>query len=988
MPGYVSLSLRLAAGAVLLLTAAAGSLHAQQKVGISSAVNPQATGTPPGRPARQLVIGQDVVFNEHIATAASGQTQLLFLDESSMTVGPNSDLTIDQFVYDPKTGAGRLAMSAARGLLRYVGGKLSKQPGAVTMRTSTATLAVRGGVFFVEVTQGGATEVIFVFGRGLVVTARNGVVQTLRRPGYKITVSSSGVPSAPEPASQAELAQLTGQLDGRRGGNGGNPVPPTNAMAANNPINNVFSDLDASIQETVQNSPPSHAPVPQPAPSPLNPSPTPIPTQAPIAPASHSVSAGQAIACISEGTCDPTKATQVGTVAGQPVGGPNSVTSTGTTTNGFTNTTATTGGTPAVRITYAGRLKNTNGRGTAQGFVDQSANGDIAYANGVLTYPSAAPQSGVFAGTFGSLGQISFPLPFCTGSGGGCAASFGPQGTSSSFGTFTGTSFMSADDTFFYAAITPTNAPGERLFIFGGIPVDPGFYQPTGAGLRPQTTSYQGFTPVPTTSNTRLFAFAVQPDAALQSTIPFIRSQAGGNLPNASVSPLYVVAPPTTLIGDASTLSAARALQASLAIDGQGANQRSAIAVTTGTFDTLQSSGRPILSGHLRGSSLLSASGAPVRLGSAVGSAVDGNGNSLYGGSGISGFVLDQTAHSAGTSTGTVGSAIIPSTASEVPLSGTTTPYGFAQAVLPAPVPAGVGQVRSTRSLSGNFGGLMYTTAQTTPYIATGGVFVSTDAPNNRIQATLAGAAQSPSSGVNTLTMQFGGLTGASGGREAFIDDNTFAVLESQTNPQQINGQALVVGGDPKQAGKLYLVSSGAAGVPSAILPNGLCQQCQYLKWGYWGGDLLTGNSSNSTISRIDRGHINTWVAGLATPLSDINSLISQSATATYTGQAIGSVFNNGQSYLAAGGFTGTYNFGTQTGAVAVSNFDGHSFGASGAAPLTGSNYTFAVNSPGTKGTIHGGFYGPMAAETGGNFAVQSTVGPAYLASGIFAGKR
>jgi hypothetical protein len=283
----------------------------------------------------------------------------------------------------------------------------------------------------------------------------------------------------------------------------------------------------------------------------------------------------------------------------------------------------------------------------------------------------------------------------------------------------------------------------------------------------------------------------------------------------------------------------------------------------------------------------------------------------------------------------------------------------------------------------------MYTTAQPTPYIVTGNASIATDPPNNRIQATLAGTAQSPSSGANTLTMQYGGLTGNAGGREAYIDNNTFAVLESQVNPQQINGQNLVVNGDPNEAGKLYLASSGAAGTSASILPSGASYcQCQYLQWGYWGGDLRTGNSTDSTISRIDRGHINTWVAGVATPLNDINTLMSQNVTGTYTGHAIGSVFNNGQSYVAAGGFAGTYNFGTQTGSVAVTNFDGHNFAASGSAPLSGANYSYAVAAPGVTGAVNGTFYGPMAKETGGNFAVKTTVGPAYLASGIFAGKR
>src|SRR6185437_15409546 len=112
--------------AVAAALALGAPADAQQRVGVNSAVNPDANGTPPGGVSRRLVIGQSVVFNERITTTEGGQTQLLFLDESAMTVGPNSDLTIDQFVYDPNTGTGKLAMSMTRGVLRYVGGKLSK----------------------------------------------------------------------------------------------------------------------------------------------------------------------------------------------------------------------------------------------------------------------------------------------------------------------------------------------------------------------------------------------------------------------------------------------------------------------------------------------------------------------------------------------------------------------------------------------------------------------------------------------------------------------------------------------------------------------------------------------------------------------------------------------------------------------------------------------------------------------------------------------
>lgn len=933
-------AVRLAVLAGIMLIGA-GSAFAQQKVGISSAVNPQATGTPPGAAAHPLVIGQEVVFNERIATTDKGQTQLLFLDESSMSVGPNSDLTIDQFVYDPSRGTGKLAMSATRGLLRYVGGKLSKQDGAVTLRTSTATLAVRGGAFILNIQHDGVTQVIFLYGDGITLRDAQGVVRSVTRPGFEITISRNGQSTPPQPTPPQQLAQFTTLLDGQNGGTGGAPVIPTNASVAQ-----VSAPLTQTLQATLQNVIANFPNVRTPSneQTNINPQPNPAP---------------QIIVCTALNSCVDT--VQVGTTTnGQPVGGPNSIHGTQP---------------PASQtVSFSGRVKNTNGGGTSRGFVDQSANGDIPYSNGTLTFTQGTPQSGVFTGTFGNLGTITFPLQPGT-------VTFGPTGTASSFGTFSGTSFLSPDDTFFYASITPTSQPGQRLFVYGGTPVNSSFYATTGPGARPSTLPNSTVT-----ANTRVFAFTVQPDAALQSAIPFIRSQTGGNIPGASVSPFYVVAPPTTAIGDTSTNAAARGLQASLAINGRGANQQSAIAVTAGTIGTLQSSGQPVFTGQLRGSSLVSANGTPVTLASAVSSTVDGSGNSFYGGNSITGFALDQTRYAAGAN-GSVGSAVIPSTASETAVSGAQTTYGFAQPATPTGLPSGVGVNRTTQALTGSFGGLMYTNAQSTPYALTGSALISTDAPNNRVQATLSGTPQSNAAGASAVTMQYGGLTGNSGG-QAFVDNNTFAATESTTNPQQIT----INGTSSQPTGQLYLASSGAAGLPTQLLPQGasFCQ-CQYLQWGYWGGSLTTANGAGTP--RTDAGNINFWVAGVPTgatqaTANDLHTLATQNFAGTYNGAAIGSVFNNGASYAAAGGFQGTYNFGTQTGTFAVSNFDGHNFVAGGRAPLTGANYTFAGTANGFAGKVNGTFYGPMAAETGGNFAFQSVAGPTYIASGIFAGKR
>ena len=45
--------------------------------------------------------------------------QLIFLDKTTLNVGPNSDLVIDEFIYDPSRGAGQMAVSMTKGVLRF-----------------------------------------------------------------------------------------------------------------------------------------------------------------------------------------------------------------------------------------------------------------------------------------------------------------------------------------------------------------------------------------------------------------------------------------------------------------------------------------------------------------------------------------------------------------------------------------------------------------------------------------------------------------------------------------------------------------------------------------------------------------------------------------------------------------------------------------------------------------------------------------------------
>ena len=182
------------------------------EIGVTEALNPNATGTPPQAAPRLLEVGVNVVANERIATTEGGQAQMLFVDESAFTIGPNSEVVLDEFVFNPETGVGRLALTATKGVFRFVGGKISKS-NPVTLKTPTAVIGIRGGIALVNVQPGGATQATFLFGDQMTVTAA-GVTQVATRPGFAITATTADeAPSAPTPAPPAQLNAALNSLE-------------------------------------------------------------------------------------------------------------------------------------------------------------------------------------------------------------------------------------------------------------------------------------------------------------------------------------------------------------------------------------------------------------------------------------------------------------------------------------------------------------------------------------------------------------------------------------------------------------------------------------------------------------------------------------------------------------------------------------------------------------------------------------------------------
>ena len=114
-----------------------------------------------GKDTIQIAKGTQIKVNDKVETK-NGKVKIVFKDDTNVTVTESSSLVIDDFVYDPKSGAGKLGLKAAAGTVRYVSGSIAKDPKNVKINTPTAAIAVRGTDFVMAVSETGASMIMLM----------------------------------------------------------------------------------------------------------------------------------------------------------------------------------------------------------------------------------------------------------------------------------------------------------------------------------------------------------------------------------------------------------------------------------------------------------------------------------------------------------------------------------------------------------------------------------------------------------------------------------------------------------------------------------------------------------------------------------------------------------------------------------------------------------------------------------------------------------
>ena len=163
---------------------------------------------------RELKPGDKIYLNETIYATEGSGTQLLLLDQSTFTIGSDSEVVMDTFIYDPATNDGKIVASVKQGSLKVISGLISKKnPEALTVEVPEGTLGSRGTEFQTIVSNKRTDTLLIGPGKNNTLGLRPGAVlvgnkfgQTMLNKPYSISSMSNG--KAPGQAKRITKNQL------------------------------------------------------------------------------------------------------------------------------------------------------------------------------------------------------------------------------------------------------------------------------------------------------------------------------------------------------------------------------------------------------------------------------------------------------------------------------------------------------------------------------------------------------------------------------------------------------------------------------------------------------------------------------------------------------------------------------------------------------------------------------------------------------------
>ncbi len=167
-------------------------------------------GKPPGLPVK---VNDGVERGDVVRTKSRAKAQIRFIDDSVLTLAPDSRIAVADYLYDQPRGERRAVVRVYKGLIHAVVTRiLNVQQPDFLMETHTAGLGVRGTDWYTLIAPS-ATGVYLLQGRLDVHSNIAGLPSVLLRSMEYTLVNRGQPPLAPRPLTPATLALLRKMMD-------------------------------------------------------------------------------------------------------------------------------------------------------------------------------------------------------------------------------------------------------------------------------------------------------------------------------------------------------------------------------------------------------------------------------------------------------------------------------------------------------------------------------------------------------------------------------------------------------------------------------------------------------------------------------------------------------------------------------------------------------------------------------------------------------
>lgn len=96
--------------------------------------------------------GMKIYARDHIITGADGSAGIILQDNTIFSLGPNSQLALEEYIFSPEQGRFSLLVNMIKGTFVYLSGVIGKlSPDSIKLETPVGTIAIRGTRFAAKI---------------------------------------------------------------------------------------------------------------------------------------------------------------------------------------------------------------------------------------------------------------------------------------------------------------------------------------------------------------------------------------------------------------------------------------------------------------------------------------------------------------------------------------------------------------------------------------------------------------------------------------------------------------------------------------------------------------------------------------------------------------------------------------------------------------------------------------------------------------------